>query len=80
MFFLRLKPTNKGHPLDTFMPFQVAVMFQKLVSEDGLLEVTEISEKQETKSRPVGLNTVNLLKVKNHTEKITFYTINNGYI
>ncbi|TKY47793.1 DNA topoisomerase 3-beta [Spatholobus suberectus] len=41
----------------------VAMMFQKLVSEDGLLEVTEISEKQETKSRPVGLNTVNLLKV-----------------
>jgi len=48
------------------------MMFQKLVSEDGLLEVTEISEKQETKSRPVGLNTVNLLKVKNHMEKITF--------
>ncbi|XP_057429200.1 DNA topoisomerase 3-beta isoform X2 [Lotus japonicus] len=41
----------------------VATMFQKLVAEDGLLEVTEISEKQETKSRPVGLNTVNLLKV-----------------
>ena len=72
MFFLSLKPTNKGHPFDTFMPLQVAMMFQKLVSEDGLLEVTEISEKQETKSRPVGLNTVNLLKVNNHMEKIMF--------
>ncbi|KAK7306407.1 hypothetical protein VNO77_44346 [Canavalia gladiata] len=41
----------------------VATMFQKLIAEDGLLEVTELSEKQETKSRPVGLNTVNLLKV-----------------
>ncbi|KAL1358200.1 DNA topoisomerase 3-beta isoform X1 [Arachis hypogaea] len=41
----------------------VAMMFQKLVAEDGFLEVTEISEKQETKGRPVGLNTVNLLKV-----------------
>ncbi|GAU31076.1 hypothetical protein TSUD_322130 [Trifolium subterraneum] len=42
---------------------QVAMMFQKLVAEDGILEVTDISEKQETKGRPVGLNTVNLLKV-----------------
>ncbi|KAK7280853.1 hypothetical protein RIF29_08385 [Crotalaria pallida] len=41
----------------------VAMMFQKLVSKDGVLKVTEISEKQETKARPVGLNTVNLLKV-----------------
>ncbi|CAK8567137.1 unnamed protein product [Lathyrus sativus] len=41
----------------------VAMMFQKLVAEDGILEVTDISEKQETKGRPVGLNTVNLLKV-----------------
>ncbi|KAG7995301.1 hypothetical protein I3843_01G102700 [Carya illinoinensis] len=41
----------------------VTIMFQKLVMEDGILEVTEISEKQESKSRPSGLNTVNLLKV-----------------
>ncbi|XP_062164854.1 DNA topoisomerase 3-beta isoform X2 [Alnus glutinosa] len=41
----------------------VATMFQKLVMEDGILEVNEISEKQESKSRPSGLNTVNLLKV-----------------
>ncbi|KAJ7957287.1 DNA topoisomerase [Quillaja saponaria] len=41
----------------------VTVMFEKRVSEDGILEVTEISEKQESKSRPSGLNTVNLLKV-----------------
>ncbi|GMN59693.1 hypothetical protein TIFTF001_028789 [Ficus carica] len=40
-----------------------AMMFQKLVMEDGIVEVTEISEKQEVKSRPPGLNTVNLLKV-----------------
>jgi DNA topoisomerase-3 len=39
-------------------------MFQKLVMEDGILEVNEISEKQESKSRPSGLNTVNLLKVR----------------
>ncbi|KAB1203333.1 DNA topoisomerase 3-beta-1 [Morella rubra] len=42
--------------------FDVATMFQQLVMEDGILEVTEISEKQESKSRPPGLNTVNLLK------------------
>ncbi|XP_031381136.1 DNA topoisomerase 3-beta isoform X2 [Punica granatum] len=41
----------------------VAVMFQNLVIDDGILEVTDISEKQETKGRPLGLNTVNLLKV-----------------
>ncbi|GLU09482.1 hypothetical protein SLE2022_263420 [Rubroshorea leprosula] len=41
----------------------VATMFQKLVMEDGLLEVIDISEKQESKGRPCGLNTVNLLKV-----------------
>ncbi|XP_015887107.3 DNA topoisomerase 3-beta isoform X1 [Ziziphus jujuba] len=41
----------------------VVIMFQKLVMEDGITEVTEISEKQETKGRPPGLNTVNLLKV-----------------
>ncbi|CAL0328031.1 unnamed protein product [Lupinus luteus] len=41
----------------------VAMMFQKLVAQDGILKVTEVSEKQETKARPVGLNTVNLLKV-----------------
>lgn len=38
-------------------------MFQKLVMDDGIAEVTEISEKQESKGRPSGLNTVNLLKV-----------------
>lgn len=42
---------------------QAATMFQKIVMEDGIVEVTEISEKQEFKSRPSGLNTVNLLKV-----------------
>ncbi|TYI61141.1 hypothetical protein E1A91_D10G152000v1 [Gossypium mustelinum] len=41
----------------------VAMMFQKLVTEDGILEVIDVSEKQETKGRPSGLNTVNLLKV-----------------
>lgn len=41
-------------------------MFQKLILEDGILEVTEISERQETKGRPLGLNTVNLLKVKGY--------------
>lgn len=43
--------------------FQVTAMFQKRVIEDGIAEVTEISEKQENKVRPSGLNTVNLLKV-----------------
>lgn len=38
-------------------------MFQKLVTDDGLLEVIDVSEKQESKGRPSGLNTVNLLKV-----------------
>ncbi|KAJ6973215.1 DNA topoisomerase 3-beta isoform X1 [Populus alba x Populus x berolinensis] len=42
---------------------EVALMFQKLVLQDRILEVTDISEKQESKGRPPGLNTVNLLKV-----------------
>lgn len=41
----------------------VALMFQKLVLQDRILEVTDISEKQESKGRPPGLNTVNLLKI-----------------
>ncbi|XXG46925.1 hypothetical protein AAC387_Pa02g1653 [Persea americana] len=41
----------------------VTVMFQKLVTEDGVLKVTDISTKEECKSRPPGLNTVNMLKV-----------------
>ncbi|KAK1591975.1 hypothetical protein Q3G72_016967 [Acer saccharum] len=40
-----------------------AMVFQKLVMQDGILQVTDISEKQESKVRPSGLNTVNLLKV-----------------
>lgn len=39
-------------------------MFRGLIMEDGLVEVTGISEKQESKVRPSGLNTVNLLKVR----------------
>lgn len=38
-------------------------MFQKLVMEDGTVEIINVFEKQEHKSRPAGLNTVNLLKV-----------------
>lgn len=41
----------------------VATMYQKLVIDNGILEVIDISEKQETRGRPSGLNTVNLLKV-----------------
>ena len=43
---------------------QVALMFQKLVLQDRILEVIDMSEKQESKGRPPGLNTVNLLKVR----------------
>uniref|UniRef100_A0A7N0TSD1 DNA topoisomerase n=1 Tax=Kalanchoe fedtschenkoi TaxID=63787 RepID=A0A7N0TSD1_KALFE len=42
---------------------EVAAMFQKLVMDDGFVKVTDMSEKQESKTRPSGLNTVNLLKV-----------------
>lgn len=37
-------------------------MFQKLVTDDGILVVTDVSVKEDRKSRPSGLNTVNLLK------------------
>lgn len=47
-----------------FYILQVALMFQKLALQDRILEVTDISEKQENKGRPSGLNTVNLLKVR----------------
>lgn len=49
------------------------MMFQKLVMEDGIVEVTDISEKQESKSRPSGLNTVNLLKVRMEGVSIMFF-------
>lgn len=39
-------------------------MFQNLVIQDGVASVTSISEKDESKARPTGLNTVNLLKVE----------------
>ncbi|GER28790.1 DNA topoisomerase [Striga asiatica] len=41
----------------------VTQMFRNFVKDDGVLKVTGISEKQEVKGRPSGLNTVNLLKV-----------------
>ncbi|WJZ87911.1 hypothetical protein VitviT2T_007256 [Vitis vinifera] len=61
--------THNGYELqlewerNKLFDLDVAVMFQNLVMEDGIVEVTDISEKQESKSRPSGLNTVNLLKV-----------------
>ncbi|KAL0432928.1 UNVERIFIED_CONTAM: DNA topoisomerase 3-beta [Sesamum latifolium] len=41
----------------------VTQMFRHFVKEDGFLKVIGISEKQVSKGRPTGLNTVNLLKV-----------------
>jgi DNA topoisomerase-3 len=38
-------------------------VFQKLVVEGRTAKVMDVSEKQEVKGRPAGLNTVNLLKV-----------------
>ncbi|CAK9157606.1 unnamed protein product [Ilex paraguariensis] len=46
----------------------VAEMFQRIVMEDGLVEVVSVSEKQECKSCPSGLNTVNLLKVRTNMD------------
>ncbi|ONM56133.1 DNA topoisomerase 3-alpha [Zea mays] len=43
--------------------FDVTVMFQKMVISDGTLKVADISVKEECKTRPSGLNTVNMLKV-----------------
>lgn len=48
---------------DKLFDVDVATMFQKLLMADGIVEVINISEKQERKARPSGLNTVNLLKV-----------------
>ncbi|GFP80697.1 DNA topoisomerase 3-beta [Phtheirospermum japonicum] len=42
---------------------EVTQMFRNFVKEDGMLKVIGVSEKQESKGRPTGLNTVNLLKV-----------------
>lgn len=39
-------------------------MFSNFVREDGRLKVISISEKKESKGRPTGLNTVNLMKVR----------------
>lgn len=38
-------------------------MFQKMVIGDGTLKVADVSVKEESKTRPSGLNTVNMLKV-----------------
>jgi len=38
-------------------------MFQKMVISDGTLKVADVSVKEECKTRPSGLNTVNMLKV-----------------
>lgn len=70
-----MSQTYEKPPFYTSMPLQVAMMFQKLVAEDGIFEVAEISEKQETKCRPVGLNTVNLLKVGNQMGKIVIESL-----
>ncbi|XP_057536769.1 DNA topoisomerase 3-beta isoform X2 [Amaranthus tricolor] len=48
---------------DKLFDLDVSTMFQKLVMEDGTVEIINVFEKQEHKSRPAGLNTVNLLKV-----------------
>ena len=49
---------------DVYNHQQVAEMFQKIVVDEAVLKVTNISEKQDSKGRPSGLNTVNLLKVR----------------
>lgn len=49
-------------------------MFHNLVVQDGIVEVIDISEKQESKARPSGLNTVNLLKVSKLCYHAHFYT------
>lgn len=41
----------------------VCKVFQKLVIDSGSAKVVDVSQKEERKSRPSGLNTVNLLKV-----------------
>lgn len=71
--FLIFSIFPERHSVDTSISLQVAVMFQKLVTEDGHFKVTDTSEEQKTKSRPVGLNTVNLLKVGKKLGKIGFY-------
>lgn len=43
--------------------FDVTVMFQKMVTSDGTLKIADVSVKEECKTRPSGLNTVNMLKV-----------------
>lgn len=56
------------------------MMFQKLVTEDGILEVIDVSEKQETKGRPSGLNTVNLLKVRRTMNCSNFLLIKSNFL
>lgn len=40
-------------------------MFRNRIIEDRIMKVVRVSEKLESKARPSGLNTVNLLKVGN---------------
>uniref|UniRef100_A0A803LTH0 DNA topoisomerase n=1 Tax=Chenopodium quinoa TaxID=63459 RepID=A0A803LTH0_CHEQI len=60
---------HKGYELkldwdrEKLFDLDVSLMFQKLVMEDGTVEIINVFKKQEHKSRPAGLNTVNLLKV-----------------
>ncbi|KAL2531014.1 DNA topoisomerase 3-beta [Forsythia ovata] len=69
--FWKLHPyiLHKGYELklewnrNRLFDLDVTEMFRNIIKEDGILKVIAISEKQESKSRPAGLNTVNLLKV-----------------
>lgn len=40
------------------------MMFRDVIKEGGIMKVVRISENHESKARPSGLNTVNLLKVR----------------
>lgn len=42
---------------------QTAMLFQKLVSDAKSVRVTDVSKKEDRKTRPHGLNTVDMLKV-----------------
>lgn len=42
---------------------QAAMLFQKLVSDAKSVRVTDVTKKEDRKTRPHGLNTVDMLKV-----------------
>jgi len=54
---------SQNNDMNMWDEWQVALMFQKMVTDTKSVRVTDVSKKEDRKHRPSGLNTVDMLKV-----------------